>query len=134
MRTSFFLGTGIASSSSRRTSGGPYRVQTTALNCESPQPTNLCFAFAPNNVSAARVSRNDGLGPLDKKSRAHYPSLPLLAPPPTARRPKNGTHPGLSIHRLYSREPEDGVVSAARGEWAERRPPSRSRVEEPIGG
>ena len=39
MRTSFFLGTGIASSSSRRTSGGPYRVQTTALNSESPQPT-----------------------------------------------------------------------------------------------
>src|SRR5580704_16100380 len=45
-RTSSGLGTGLATSSSRRTSGGPYLSQTTALISLSP-PDNPCSSSVP---------------------------------------------------------------------------------------
>ena len=50
MRASFFRGTGVASSSTRRTSGGPYRVQTTAFTLQSPLSLRIRVPLLPRQA------------------------------------------------------------------------------------
>jgi hypothetical protein len=51
---SFCRGTGVARSSSRKTSGGPYRVQTTAFNSEPPRPADPRAAAPPADLHRGR--------------------------------------------------------------------------------